>query len=397
MTDFLIGRQQIFDRDLNIYGYELLFRSGENTQVSLDNGAAITQQLILDAILEIGLKTLTGGTRAFINFTADNLLAGIAKCLPKDGVVIEILEHTKITPQLVSMVERLAADGYLIALDDFIFDPEWEPLVHIAHFIKLDVRARSEAENTRLMDRLKPYPANILLEKIETEQEFERYRQLGGDYFQGYFLHHPHTIASKRLDVAKQTMLQLVGELHKPEIDCHRIAELIRKDPALSYKLLNFINSAWFALPRHIDSIEQAVILLGVNQIRRLVTLISLSNAAQNRPSELFRTALLRARMCERLARSSDFQDAEQAFLVGLFSTLDALLATPLTEIVNALPLSEEIKDGLCQQGRLGEILQCVLRYERWQLQDIHSFTLTTINRAYLESIAWAQEVYSHL
>ncbi|WP_022948785.1 EAL and HDOD domain-containing protein [Methylohalobius crimeensis] len=399
MTNFLIGRQQIFDRNLNIYGYELLFRSEDNTQASLDNGAAITQQLILDAVLEIGLKKLTGGTRAFINFTADNLLAGTAEWLPKERVVIEILEHTKITPQLVSMVDRLAAAGYLIALDDFVFDPEWEPLVRIAHFIKLDVRAGSEAENIRLMDRLKPYPAKILLEKIETEQEFERYRRLGGDYFQGYFLHRPHTIARKRLDAARQTILQLVGELHKPDIDLHRIAELIRRDSALSYKLLNFINSAWFALPRHIDSIEQAVILIGVNQIRRWTTLISLGNAVQKRPSELFRTALLRARMCELLAIDSDLQDAEQAFLVGLFSTLDALLATPLTEIVNTLPLSEEVKDGLCQQGRLGEILQCVLRYERWQLQDIHSnrFTLTAINRAYLESIAWEQEVYSHL
>jgi EAL and modified HD-GYP domain-containing signal transduction protein len=399
MTDFLIGRQQIFDRDLRIFGYELLFRTLDDRSAPAADGSAITQQLIVDAILELGLEKLTGGTRAFINFTADNLLDGIAELLPKDRVVIEVLESARITPHLISSVRRLAAAGYLIALDDFVFEPAWEPLVQIAHIIKIDVRAQPENETYELIHQLKPYGTKILLEKIESEQEFQLYHRLGGDYFQGYFLHRPHLQAGKRIEAVHQTLLQLLAELHQPTIDFYRIAELVRRDPALSFKLLNFTNSAWFALPRRIDSIEQAVILLGLEQIKRWATLLALSSAVQTQPTELLRAALTRARMCELLAIATEHPAPHQAFLVGLFSNLDALLGVPLAEITKTLPLAEEVQAGLNQQGPLGEILSCTLNYERWQLTVAccSGLSLTTIGRIYLDSIAWAQQAYSCL
>lgn len=271
--------------------------------------------------------------------------------------------------------------------------------MQIAHIIKIDVRAQPANETYELIHRLKPYGTKILLEKIESKQEFELYHRMGGDYFQGYFLHRPYIQAGKRIKSAHQIVLQLLAELHQPNIDLYRIAELVRRDPALSYKLLNFINSAWFALPRRIDSIEQAVILLGLEQIKRWATLLALSSAAQAQPTELLRTALTRARMCELLAIATDHSAPPQAFLVGLFSNLDALLGMPLTEIAKTLPLAEEVQAGLNRQGPLGEILNCTLNYERWQLTAAccSGLSLTAIGRIYLDSLAWVQQVYSHL
>ncbi len=337
-----------------MFGYELLFRTLDYERGH--TGATITQQLIVDALLELGLAKLTRGKLAFINFASDDLIAGTAKLLPKDQVVIEVLENVELSPKLVSSVHDLAAAGYTIALDDFTFKPEWEPLVQLAHIIKLDVRARSEDQTCALIDQLKPYGVKILLEKIESEQEFQFYHRLGGDYFQGYFLHRPHLQSGKRIDALQHTQLQLLAKLNQPTVDLLFIAKLIRRDPVLSYKLLNFINSAWFALPRRIDSIEQAVIWLGVEQIKRWASLIVLSNAGRNRPFELIQIALTRARMGELLATATGQVDPNQAFLVGLFSNLDALLTMPLAEILQALPLADEVKAGLCQQGALGKI-----------------------------------------
>lgn len=396
MTDFLIGRQPIFDRNLDIFGYELLFRS--LSACPRENGTAITQQLVVDAILELGLEKLTGEALAFINFTADNLLAGVVELLPKTKVIVEVLEDTKITPDLVCTVRRLANEGYQIALDDFVFDPQWEPMLRIAHIVKLDVRAQPEDELKKSIGDLKSYGVQILLEKIETEAEFRLYHGLGGDYFQGYFLSSPQVVAGRRLGTSQQAVLQILAEL-QTTADLHEIAELIRRDVALSYKLLNFINSAHFALPRRIDTVEQAVVLLGLEPIKRWVSLLMLSTERQKRPKELIKIALIRARMCELLAAATNNADSNQAFLIGLFSNLDALLGVPLAEILKALPLAEEVQAGLSHQGPLGEILSCTLNYERWQLAGAccSGLSLTTIGRIYLDSLAWAQQVYSRL
>ncbi|MCX8049370.1 MAG: HDOD domain-containing protein [Methylohalobius sp.] len=396
MTDFLIGRQPIFDRNLDVFGYELLFRS-LNTGPQA-NGTVITQQLIVDAILELGLEKLTGRARAFINFTADNVLTGAAALLPSDRVVVEILEDAKVTADLICAVRRLADQGYRIALDDFVFDPRWEPMLQIAHIVKLDVRAQEESQLKRAIDRLKAYGVQILLEKIETEAEFQLYHSQGGDYFQGYFLSSPQMVAGRRLGASQQAILQILSVLHTTA-DLHQVAELIRRDVALSYKLLNFINSAYFALPEHIDSIEQTVILLGLESIKRWVSLLMLSTEGQKRPKELIQISLIRARMCEQLASASNKADPNQAFLVGLFSNLDALLAMPLPEVLKTLPLAPEVQAGLHQQGPLGEILCCALNYERWQLARTccAGLPLSAIGRIYLDSLAWAQQIYASL
>jgi EAL and modified HD-GYP domain-containing signal transduction protein len=395
--DFLIGRQQIFDRNLALFGYELLFRPVGNSADA--DGSAITQQLVADAILELGLERLTGGALAFINFTSANLLSGMTEALPKDKVVIEILESAEITPALIAQVSRLVASGYRIALDDFSFEPQWEPLVKIAHIVKIDVRARAEHATLKLIEQLKPYGVKILLEKIESEQEFKLYHRLGGEYFQGYFLHRPEVQAGKRLSPSTQTLLELLSKLHSPSLSLPEIAQILRRDPVLSLKLLNFINSACFALASRIDSVEHAVILLGIEQIKRWATLIALGGSASIPSAELLKTALIRARMCELIAIATHYPDPNQAFLVGLFSNLDALLKAPLPEVLKLLPLAEEIRAGILSQGRLGEMLRWVLSYEAFNLPAIEGLELSpaTLGQIYLDSIAYVHQVYKGL
>lgn len=399
-SEFLIGRQQILDRNLEIFGYELLFRSPDGTPVSDKDGTTITQQLILDALLELGLEKLTGNARAFINLTADNILQGTAELLPKEKVVIEILENASVTNELVHTTRRLVESGYLVALDDFVFYPEWEPLLQLAHIVKIDVRASSESDITGLMTVLKDYQLEILVEKIETEEEFHRYQKMGGHYYQGFFFDRPQIMPGKRVEAYQHTLLQVLAEIHQPEAEMKQIATLISRDPGLSFKLLNFINSALFCLPNRIETIEQAVVLLGLRELQRWTALLTLSQTVQNQPNEHLCTALIRARMCELLAHKATLPSPSEFFLVGLFSNLDGLLAIPLENILDTLPLANRIIVGLLKhQGPMGEALSCVLHYESWQLQKVHfsSLPLATISQIYVESVVWAHQSLEYL
>lgn len=197
MSDFLIGRQQIFDRNLEVYAYELLFR-GDSVDLSEETAASkATNQVIVDTILEHGLQQVVGPHLAFINFSTRNLLDKIPLLLPKDRVVIEVLENVKINQATIDAVRELSAAGYLIALDDFIFSEEWLPLVELADIIKIDVRAMDPGETARLIESLKPYDVKLLAEKVETHDEYTQFRNLGCDYFQGYFFSKPNLVLGK--------------------------------------------------------------------------------------------------------------------------------------------------------------------------------------------------------
>ncbi len=403
MSEFLIGRQQIYDRHLNVFGYELLFRSLDENIESEKEGTTASQRLIVDALLEMGLERLTGKARAFINLTAENILRGDAELLPKEKVIIEILENAKITPDLVHAVGQLVNAGYRIALDDFVFDPQWEPLVRMAHIIKVDVRAEPMEKVACLIERLERYPVKILLEKIETEEEFRHYQDLGGDYYQGFLFDRPRIVTGQRLDPHRQALLNVLAEIHQPNADIKHIAEVIGRDASLSYKLLNFINSASFGLKSKIETMNQAVVLLGLRELKRWTALLMLtqSRRSANRPNELLRIALIRARMCELLAEQMKRPDSGDFFLTGLFSNLDLLLGQPLDEILKNLPLADNIQKGLLHhQGPMGIALRCTLNYEKWHLsavQQMNAVSLPKVSQLYLSSVTWADQIYDSL
>lgn len=398
MNDILIGRQQILDLQQNVYAYELLFRGSDFDINDPDSGTQATNQIITDTLLEIGLNNIVGEHRAFINFTTQNILEKTPLHLPKDRIVIEILESIKIDLQVINNVREFAGQGFLIALDDFVFSSDWQPLVEIADFIKIDVMASSLEEIKALVTKLKPYKAKLLAEKVETHEGFQALKDLGCDYFQGFFFSKPNLVAGKRMGVNQIAAIKLLTVINKSDVEFKEITSAISQDISLSYKLLHYINSSSFGLSNKIQSIQHAITCLGLKEVRRWTNIIMLTSLS-NKPTILLENSLICARMCEQLARLNK-QNSEQFFLIGMFSHLDSLLDMPLAEALKQLPLDSEITDALLKkQGVAGETLQYVIDYEHWKLPNrlLANVSANDINNIYLEAIHWSHEVLNNI
>ena len=396
MTDFIIGRQQIFDQKLNIFAYELLFR-GQNFDLNQkDSATQATNQIITDSILEIGLNNIAGPHKIFINFTAQNILDKTALKLPKDRVAIEVLESVEIDLNIIDNLKELSELGYIIALDDFVFSDEWVPLVELADIIKMDILEMGETKTRELIKQLRPYNVKLLAEKVESHAEFQYLRELGCDYFQGYFFNKPNTVAGKRIGINQAAAIKLLTVINNPNVEFEELSKIISKDISLSYKLLHYMNSAFFGLPNKSSSIPHAVSYLGLNEIRRWTNILTLSSLA-NKPEIILQNALIRGKMCELLAKLIGEQ-GEQFFLIGILSSLDSLLDITLEEALKQLPLSSDIVASILNnEGLPGEALQCVINYEQW---DVSAITFRGLNQklignAYIESINWAKDVLS--
>ena len=394
MQDIFIGRQPIYDRNLNVYAYELLFRSGLDNSAMFADGDRATSHVINNAFLEFGLEKLVGRHHAFINLTRNFLTGDWQLPFPRDRVVLEVLEDIEPDADVIAAVRELRGSGHTLALDDFIYHDKLRPLIEHADIIKIDLMAVPEGELGTHLDQLRDYPVRLLAEKIETLEQFEHCKDLGFDYFQGYFLSRPQVISGQAVPASGLATVRLLAQLQDPDVTPQELESLISQDLGLSYKLLRYINSAFFALPRKVDSIRQAVVYLGNRTIKTWATLLVFCGV-EDRPTDLMTIAMLRARMCQLLAEKTGESDPEVYFTAGLFSALEALLGMPLDQILNALPLSDVLKTALLQhQGRLGEALHCVLEYEqtRWESARFRDLPPADITEAYVEAARWADE-----
>jgi len=390
MTDFLIGRQQILDHNLDTYAYEILFRGTDFDLSEKDEATSATNQVITDTILEIGLNELVGNHLAFINFTTQNILEKTPLNLPKDKIVIEVLENVKVNLHVINNLRELSAQGYTIALDDFALTPEWLPLLDFVNIIKLDVMANSLEETRQLIEQLKPYNLKLLAEKVETHAEFILLQSWGCELFQGFFFSKPNIVEGKRLSVGQTTAIQLMASINKPDVTFQEIAKTISQDVGLTYKLLHYINSASFALTKTIDSIQHALVYLGLKEIKRWVNILTLSSMS-TKPSSVLQTILVRAKMCELLAIEIK-QDAETYFLVGLMSGLDSILDLSLEKALQQLPLADIVTEAVLHKtGLAGEALQYAIYYEQWEVDrpTFHLIESERIANIYLECIQW--------
>ena len=399
MQDIFIGRQPIFDRNLEVFAYELLFRSGTENRAGEFDGDQATSQVIVNAFIEIGLDHIVGTQLAFINLTRNFVTSNAPLPFPKERVVLEVLENIRPDAEVIAGVRALVAQGYNVALDDFVFNEDLRPLIEVANIVKIDLMSVSRTELKEHVDILRRYPAKLLAEKIETQDDFEYCKSLGFDYFQGYFLSRPNVVQSQQLPPNRIAVLQLLSKLQNPETDAVEIEQLISQDIALSYKMLRYINSAFFSLPRKIDSIRQAVVYLGARTIKSWVTLLVVAGLG-NKPAELVTQAMQRAKMCELLAQTAKRPHTESYFTVGLFSLLEALMDTPLAKILESLPFSEDIRNALlCQEGPYGEALTCVIAYEKGDFNRAWFDRLapSQMTDAYLASARWADQSASAL
>lgn len=388
-----VGCQPIYKSNLDVAAYEILYRSGTDNAASFADGDQATAELILNTFTDIGLDQVVGEHPAFINVTRKFILDHHAYTLPKERVVLEVLEDIQPEPEILEALQGLSESGYTIALDDFVYAPHMQPLVDLANIIKVELPAIDAAELPRHVELLRHSNAQLLAEKIETHEEFERCRELGFDLYQGYFLSKPNVVTGKRIPVNRIAALQLVNQLCNPTTRTSDLVNTVGSDPSLCYKLLKYVNSASSGLTRHIDSISAAITLIGFRRLRSFTSLALLASASNNKPIQLVATALTRARMCEQLAIERRHERPDMYFITGLFSMLDALLDQPMNEALQAVPLADSISDAiLSNEGTLAEVLNCVLSYERgeWEGVILSDVASDVIRSAYADALTWA-------
>jgi EAL and modified HD-GYP domain-containing signal transduction protein len=394
-VDICLARQPIFDGSLKVYAYELLFRRNvAAVESQVTNGDDATTELILNTFSDIGLEQVSGQKLSFINLTRKLVLD--LPPLPKESVVLEILEDIEVDPPLIEAVKRLVAQGYTIALDDFVFNESLRPLVELAHIIKIDILALSREQLHEHVALLKKYPVKLLAEKVETHEEFELCQSLGFDYFQGFFLSRPKIVSGRRASTNKIVVMQLLAKLQNPDISVKVIEGLLSEDVRLSYKLLKIVNSAAYGRLRQIESLQQAIVFLGLRKLKEWVSLIAVTSV-DNKPHELMITTMVRAKMCETvLLQGKAKQLSDMGFTIGMFSTLDALLDDSMDHLLKEIPLSDDIKCALVgREGILGSTLDNVMAYERadWDQLAQKQVALSSYAEAYLGGIQWAQDM----
>ena len=387
----MVGRQAIFDRDLKVMGYELLYRDSQMNAATFSDGDAVTARVMLNTFLEIGLDQMVGPHLAFINLTTRFLCDDLCNDLPKNRVVLEILENIPMDDAVIQAMTRLSAEGYTLALDDFEYTEALRPMVERAKMVKLDVMALGPKRLKKDVATLRQFPVTLLAEKIESQEIFEWCKNLGFDYFQGYFFCKPKIIEGKCIPPNQIAILSLLSKLQNPETEMGEVEEIIKQDVSLSYKVLRFVNSAFFSLPKKIDSIGQAACLVGLARLKTWGTLLVMAGM-EDKPIELLLTALVRAKMSEEVATMIHESEVEGFFTVGLFSVLDALLDQPMSEVLSLVELSSYVHEALIERkGKWGEVLQCVLAYERGDWEGVGHLGLdhSTLQKSYFDSLAW--------
>lgn len=396
MSEVFVGRQPIYDRELGVYGYELLFRSGEaNNADDVTSADGATSQTIVNTFIEIGLEKIVGRRYAFINLTESFFLEEDKLPISPKQVILEVLEDIPVTDKLIEAVKRLHKQGFIIALDDYIYSPAHKPLIEMAEIIKIDLMAMSRKELIEHVKILKPFNKKLLAEKIETLDEFDLCMDLGFDYFQGYFLSKPRIIKSTTLPQNKLAIMNILSLLQDSDSDIDDIDEAISSDVAMSYKILKLMNSAFFNFSNKIESVKQALLLIGRKKLNSWASMTAMSKL-DDQPSEMIRIAMTRAKMCELLAEQAGLKPVENFFTTGLFSALDILMQSSLEALLKPLPISDELREAVInKEGIMGEALICTLAYEKsdWKNVKFQNLSENEIYITNVEAVSWANMV----
>ncbi|WP_416307755.1 EAL and HDOD domain-containing protein [Neptunicella sp. SCSIO 80796] len=397
---FFVARQPIFNTDMSLFAYELLFRNSErNVYPGIDPDIATSR--MVDGITSLqDWDSLLQRQTAFINFTAEAVINELPLTLPKERIVVEILENSEPTQTLLKAVINLQQLGYRIALDDYQHKVEWEAFLPYVYMVKIETPLHTQQKLMQFCNRLQQFPhLRLLAEKVETHEQFEQAKQLGFSYFQGYFFCKPEMVKSRFLGHSSAALLYALREINKPDASAAKVAQACQGDPRLSVKLLRYVNSTLFFRSTPISSIKHAVSFLGERELRRFVYLMLTTYATSAKLTEVIKTSLARARFCElwvqrtRLTSSSD-----EAFLAGMLSMVEAIFDAPVETILDNIGLSDELFLVITQkQGLLGMTIRLIESIERadWpQFDELKSELKVTDDIAaqlYESSIQWAE------
>lgn len=394
-----LARQPIYDRRMQIYGYELLFRQGASGQAGLVE-AGQSADTIVRAVADIGLQKLVEDKPAFVNVPWYLLGDPAIELLPKERVVLEILEDTEPSEANLEAAAALAAKGYKLALDDFVMGAPQAAFLPYCKIVKLDLPGNNLRTMPLDVKQLKKQGLRVLAEKVETTEMYGRCHAASFDYFQGYFFAKPDLVSSRKVPENGTMLLRLMSMLCQPGVKLSEIQELVSTDLTLSFRLLKLVNSASVALDRPIDSLQTALLVLGTERIVALISLLAMVGLGC-KSNDLLTTAMVRAKMCEGLSNALDLPNPSMHFTVGLLSVLEAMFDTPMAELLESLPLAHEIKEALidpASPGSLGKTLRLAIAFEQgnWTFFD-GSDDQQAISKSYVSAVTWATETKQSL
>ena len=398
---FYAARQPILDVNKKLYAYELLFRDSIDNVFPDIDGDEATSKMIEASKFNMEISDFTGSKPAFINFTLETLIQGYPEMLTNEEVVVEILETIKPGKKLLTLCKDLHSKGYIIALDDYEHQSVWLHFYPFIKIIKIDIQQSTPEEVNQVIEAVKDYPhIELLAEKVETYQEYDQALQLGFKYFQGFFFAKPEMVKTKSLSPSQIAMAELLYETSKSELDLSSITSVFERDVSLSYKLLRYANSAMFRRHSEVSTIKQALVILGLTELKRFIGLMFAITANPDKPSELIKVAMTRAKFCELVAKDmrSQFDDSI-AFLTGLLSMIDAILDEKLEVVLGKLPLTHDIKDPLLtRKGTMAAVIKLVEFIEHAQWGKTHiiieklQLDKEQVVKHYNEALAWADE-----
>ncbi len=392
----LFARQPIFDHNNQVVAYELLFRHSDANYSGVIDGDQASSHVLLNTFGNHKFADVTDGKRAFINFTRNLLLQ--PPDLPRDKIVIEILEDINADDAIVDGLTRLQKSGYTLALDDYFINRDTQRMLRFAQIVKVDVLSLSKKQIKKYVDHLKPLKVTLLAEKIEDYAMLEECKALGFEYFQGYFLCKPEIIRGLKVSANQTAILRLISTINDENSRHDDIVSAVSSDAGLSYKIIKLVNSPAVGLSQRIESLSQAIALLGLEKIKNWANFILMANQG-NKPKELSIISLSRAKFCEQIGMQLENKEhGQKCFTVGLLSTLDSFFNLPLATLLDDLNLSDDIREALLNKtGNAGKTLKTVQHYERgewpeidWQFLASKNLDSEKLNDCYLNSLSWA-------
>jgi c-di-GMP-related signal transduction protein len=400
-----VARQPILDEARQVFGYELLYRAaaadasyGEGSDAASSDAASA--RVLTDTLLTMGFETLTDGRKGFMNISRNILVSEAASLAPPETSVLELLESIVADPEAIDACRTLKSAGHTLALDDFVPGAGADRLLPYVKIVKVDVLATSAESRLAIAQRLLPRGIKMLAEKVETVEMFDAARAEGYTLFQGYFFCKPKTLTSAALPTSNLTHLHVLAAINQPDLTVMAVEELVKHEASLSYRLLRCVNSAATGLHQEIHSIRQAIILLGVDRIRKWASVWALAGLNGRGCSEVVTAAILRARCCELLGNALGEDAGAELFLLGLCSLLDTMLGRPLATVIDGLPLSPDTRRALLGEDNLPRrVLDAVIMQERgaWdRAQEAAAragISATDLAAAHAEAIRWGRQL----
>jgi len=392
-----VARQPILQTSGRVYGYELLYRAEADDQACSDEVDRAGARVLTDVMLNLGLETLANNRLAFFNLSRRLLLAGAATLAPRGGSVFELHESIGADADVLAACEQLVGDGYTLALDDFVSGSSAEALLPFATFVKVDMQATSADKRQAIATRLLPRGITLVAEKVETEEQAVDARGMGYGLAQGYFFCRPKTFGAGALPAQRLAALHLLAAVNNPEVTIAEVDELITRDVALSYRVLRSVNSAAYGGGRAIGSVREALVFLGIEQVRHWASVWALVGS-RDQMSEAMTMSLLRARHCEFIGRGVSGDETGAAwFLLGLCSLLDVILDRPMPVVLEQLPLAHSIRVALLgEENTARAVLDAVTAYEQgaWdaanQAAARAGIPAATLPEAYADAVRWS-------